>query len=265
MANNKANIVVRLQRWMDSVPGQTFLNYAYSWGAAIVILGTLFKLTHIPGANFMLFLGMGTEVFVFFLSGFDRPFDKTQQSEITEDYVEDDDDESPIVTSSTAQPVQPVIINPVSAPQGVGTVSGATVDAATVANVAAQAAATQQLLNTVGAANQNVLNTAQAAYNPEMEEAVKAYVDQLKELTEALARVSDQIGNLSQDASVMENLNRTLSGINAIYDVQLKNISAQLGTIDKVNSQTDKMASQIEELNGIYQRMIEAMTVNMRK
>ena len=74
---SKLNIVYRLQKWMDSVPGQTFLNYAYSWGASIVILGTLFKLTHLPGANFFLFLGMGTEVFVFFISAFDRPFDKT--------------------------------------------------------------------------------------------------------------------------------------------------------------------------------------------
>ena len=74
---SKYNIVYRLQKWMDSVPGQTFLNYAYSWGAAVVILGTLFKLTHIKGADFWLFLGMGTEVFVFFLSAFDRPFDKT--------------------------------------------------------------------------------------------------------------------------------------------------------------------------------------------
>jgi hypothetical protein len=74
---SKFNVIYRLQKWMDSVPGQTFLNYAYSWGASIVILGTLFKLTHLPGANFFLFLGMGTEVFVFFLSAFDRPFDKT--------------------------------------------------------------------------------------------------------------------------------------------------------------------------------------------
>jgi hypothetical protein len=74
---SKFNIVYRLQKWMDSVPGQTFLNYAYSWGASIVILGTLFKLTHLYGADFMLFVGMGTEVCVFFISAFDRPFDKT--------------------------------------------------------------------------------------------------------------------------------------------------------------------------------------------
>ena len=70
---SKYNIVYRLQKWMDSVPGQTFLNYAYSWGASIVILGTLFKLTHLSGADFFLFLGMGTEVFVFFISAFDLP------------------------------------------------------------------------------------------------------------------------------------------------------------------------------------------------
>lgn len=77
MKYSKFNVVYGIQKWMDSVAGQTFLNYAYSWGAAIVILGTLFKLTHLPYANFFLFLGMGTEVFVFFLSAFDRPFDKT--------------------------------------------------------------------------------------------------------------------------------------------------------------------------------------------
>ena len=55
---SKFNIVYQLQKWMDSVAGQTFLNYAYSWGASIVILGTLFKLTHLPSANFFLFLGV---------------------------------------------------------------------------------------------------------------------------------------------------------------------------------------------------------------
>ena len=64
---SKFNMVYRLQKWMDSVPGQTFLNYAYSWGASVVILGTLFKLNHLTGANFMLYLGMGTEVIVFFI------------------------------------------------------------------------------------------------------------------------------------------------------------------------------------------------------
>ena len=90
---SKYNIVYRLQKWMDSVPGQTFLNYAYSWGASIVIAGTLFTLTHLPGAKLMIFLGMGTEIVVFFLSAFDRPFDKTADgrelpTHVTEEYLE---------------------------------------------------------------------------------------------------------------------------------------------------------------------------------
>ncbi|QFQ12736.1 gliding motility protein GldL [Pseudoprevotella muciniphila] len=88
----KINFVVRLQHWMDSVPGQTFLNYAYSWGASIVILGALFKLTHLPGGNLMLFIGMGTEVVVFFISAFDRPFDKTEVGkELPPDYQTDEE------------------------------------------------------------------------------------------------------------------------------------------------------------------------------
>jgi len=79
MNYSKYNVIYRLQKWMDSVAGQTFLNYAYSWGASIVILGTLFKLTHMPSADYWLFMGMGTEVFVFFISAFDRPFDKTAE------------------------------------------------------------------------------------------------------------------------------------------------------------------------------------------
>ena len=87
----KINIIVRLQNWMDSVPGQTFLNYAYSWGAAIVILGALFKLTHIQGGNIMLFIGMGTEVIVFFLAAFDRPFDRNEVGKELPEDIETDE------------------------------------------------------------------------------------------------------------------------------------------------------------------------------
>ena len=93
-AYSKYNIIYRLQKWLDSVPGQTFLNYAYSWGASIVILGTLFKLTHLPGANLMLYLGMGTEVVVFFISAFDRPFDKTAIGKDLPTHLEDEDAEN---------------------------------------------------------------------------------------------------------------------------------------------------------------------------
>ena len=99
---SKFNPIYRLQKWLDSVPGQTFMNYAYSWGASIVILGALFKLTHLPGANLMLFFGMGTEVFVFFIAGFDRPFDKTEEGKELPTHVTDDDEEPAVVEGQPA-------------------------------------------------------------------------------------------------------------------------------------------------------------------
>ena len=117
----KLNIVTRLQHWMDSVPGQTFLNYAYSWGAAIVILGALFKLTHLKGGNIMLFVGMGTEAVVFFLAAFDRPFDKTEiGKELPHDFESDEEIErAEGLTTETAPDIaaQPGIAAPAAPAQ----------------------------------------------------------------------------------------------------------------------------------------------------
>lgn len=297
---SKFNIVYRLQKWMDSVPGQTFLNYAYSWGASIVILGTLFKLTHLPGANLMLFLGMGTEVLVFFLSAFDRPFDKTADgrdipTHITEEYLETGkvtyDTNNSVAGSqpvSGSHPVsgdavvvgQPIVFAPgATASQGIasaatseGTASSPVSAAASPvaasssddkdANVAVQqpqSAAVQQPV-----AGSTAWVGGQQQITPEMEEAQNNYVEELKKLVETLEKVNEQSSRLTRDSEEMENLNRTLTGISKVYEMQLKGASQQIGTIDQINEQSRKMAQQIEQLNKIYTRMIEAMTVNMR-
>ena len=51
------------------------MNFAYGMGAAVVIIGALFKLMHWPGASLMLIIGLGTEALIFGLSAFD-PVDK---------------------------------------------------------------------------------------------------------------------------------------------------------------------------------------------
>ena len=45
----------------------------YGWGAAIVILGALFKIEHLPGASYMLMAGLGMEAIIFFFSAFEKP------------------------------------------------------------------------------------------------------------------------------------------------------------------------------------------------
>ncbi|MDD7440702.1 gliding motility protein GldL [Prevotellamassilia timonensis] len=342
---SKINIVVRLQHWMDSVPGQTFLNYAYSWGASIVILGALFKLTHLPGGNFMLFMGMGTEVVVFFLSAFDRPFDKDEiGKELPHDYetdeeiaarlgLTDDDEEADDTDEDTiedttadeaasqsvaAQPAaaQPAAVQPATQPaaaaaqgmSGVVFVGGgaaaaaapsaaatsATVDgggnaapetaAATAAATpnaaeaaqAAIAAATpagaqpfdaeaKRLAEIIRLANDELLRRAQAVLSPEMEEATQAYIAKLRTLADTFTKVDEQSARLAHDSEEMAQLNRTLTAINKTYDLHFQSISKQVGTIEQINEETRQLAKRIEELNGVYRRMIDAMAVNMPK
>lgn len=279
---SKFNIVYRLQRWLDSVPGQTFLNYAYSWGASIVILGTLFKLTHLPGANIMLYLGMGTEVIVFFISAFDRPFDKTSIGKEIPTHVTDYDDNPDMDADDDIPAVEDDLQGEqvAAAPGMGGGVQGGTVIIGGFAPSAAVSGdAPQQSLpegfepGTMGVAGvagvgnipqQPAWVAQQQQVSPEMEEATSNYVDELKKLTDMLARVSEQSARLTRDSEEMENLNRTLTGICKVYEMQLKGASAQIGTIDQINEQSRRMAAQIEQLNAIYARMIEAMTVNMR-
>lgn len=63
----------RFYRFVSSDKGKRFFNFAYSIGAAIVILGALFKILHLAGGNFMLSLGMGIEVVMFLMTAFDNP------------------------------------------------------------------------------------------------------------------------------------------------------------------------------------------------
>lgn len=276
---SKFNIVYHLQKWMDSVPGQTFLNYAYSWGASVVILGTLFKLTHLPGANIMLFAGMGTEVFVFFISAFDRPFDKTQEGRDLPTHIDEEEIDREEAEAEAAYNAGVQVAGGGSVVGGAGVSGGGTIiiggGTANTANVSAAPTSEGATQTTVGGtqtvvspeAAQTAAAAAELAANHEvamqLADAQASYLDELKRLTETLQKVSDQSARLTRDSEEMENLNRTLTGICKIYEMQLKGASQQIGTIDQINEQSKRMAEQIEQLNGIYARMIEAMTVNM--
>lgn len=299
---SKINIVTRLQHWMDSVPGQTFLNYAYSWGASIVILGALFKLTHLPGGNLMLFLGMGTEAVVFFLAAFDRPFDKNEIGKALPDEIETDEEiekaealvDGTYVGDAVAETVDaeqqeleraaaavgagPAVLGGGTVIIGGGAVAGGcTPPSAPVldgkAALAAQHPVVQQavaestteeeaqkLASIIRMANDELLQRAQAVLSPDMEAATQVYIEKLRTLTETFAKVDEQTARLTKDSQEMENLNRTLIGINKIYDLHFASISKQVNTIEEINEQTRGLAAKIQEVNDVYTQMIKKLT-----
>ena len=229
------NAIRRLQAFMDSARGKTILNYLYSWGAAIVILGALFKLTHIAGANLMLFLGMGTEVIVFFFSAFERPYDVA-----IDEKKEEAAEEAAAIIAAGGTPLKggTIVIN--------GNIGGG------------------ETISLQGNTNHAAV-TANPDLVPQMDEVTEEYIEKVRTLNEAIKHISEQANTLGQNMEEMETLARNLTGINALYEAQLRSAGNQANAIDQVNEQTRKMAQQIEELNAMYARMIQAMTTNMNQ
>ncbi|MBR3857456.1 MAG: gliding motility protein GldL [Bacteroidaceae bacterium] len=277
------NPIAKLQKWMDSPSGQVFMNYAYSWGAAVVVLGALFKLTHIPGANEILFISMITEVLVFFISGFEKTYDKVPR---TEGEAAVAGGQAIVVAGGTPLPEGaevpegPIVIggggtavigggavaaagpiDPDALAAGTG-LSAAAANLAAAGQAAAQAQlALEQIQNGGPTVDGNQIKATDPAT---VEEAITNYAEVLQELTEVFGRVKKQAERMSTDSEEMENLNRSITGIATVYELQLRNISKQVSTIEQIDEQTRRMAQQIEELNNVYARMIKALTINMK-
>lgn len=278
MKKNKS-MISRFQDLLETQKGQTILNYLYSWGAAVVILGALFKLTHIEGADLMLFLGMGTEVITFIVNGFER------QSSVKDSVDTSIAAAGPVVIGGT-----PIVGSMVTGSSDA--VSGeipqidtdalnamANIAAANAALAAAQGAQPQldtDALNDMAnlAATNAALVAAQSTQAvvpiiegkvdiPELQQVTQDYIDKLRELTESFQHISVQSNQLEASADEVDRLSRNLTSINTIYEMHLKSLGSQIGNIDLVNEQTRRMAEQIEELNRVYDRMLQSMTVNM--
>lgn len=266
MANreNKRSLRQKIQDFMSTPKGQTIMNYAYNWGASVVIMGTLFKLTHLPGANFMLFAGMGTEVLIFFLSAFDLSGIKRGEAIIGTSVSSS----GAIPAGSTVAGGGPsiVVVQGGAGVQPGNTLqSGASIQSGAPfqSEMPAQSGGAQVMGQPFVQQIQPVSSSASSpaeTITPEMEEATAAYLEQLKAMTEMLSRCTEQAQSISQDTEQMNMLSKNLAGINAIYEMQLRSVSTQIGTIDQVHEQTRRMARQIEELNEVYARMLQAMT-----
>lgn len=291
-----------IERFLHGESGQRFFNFAYSIGAAIVIWGALFKILHLPGGNTLLCIGMGTEIAMFLLTAFDRPPKDYHWEEVFPVLDSRDPDDRPDFSTGEGMPsmasgAQQAAAN-YSAPQGdassadpqVLTFGGASGAATSGSTVSAHAAPLSDVASsdpdTLAALHDNIV-------------AVAAQMEQLRETTRRLNEVSavllqsyqaitDNSDAISDSATGyadrMADLNRNISGLNTIYEIQLKSVAGQLESIERVNhglkdlrdmyeksanessrycEETERMARYMRQLNAVYEKMITAMTINM--
>lgn len=298
----------RIEMFLSSDMGKRLLNFCYSWGASIVVLGALFKLLHLPFGNEMLFVGMMTEFFVFFISGFEHPgkdyhweevfpvlksknpmdrpeFANQKVSGIMHSAANEEDD-------SNAN----LLINPMAVKQSAGLSGALDISEEDTRNLS------DSIKKLSGAAEQ-------ISKMAELTDATQQYLDQLAGMADQMKRFSQTTNSLTEVSDTllssyksitdhsdginqnsrgyvhqMEALNRNISGLNTIYEIQLKSISSQIDTIERINgglsrikdlyegsvvdssvfrAENERMAQQLAQLNTVYSRLLQAMTVNM--
>ena len=303
--------------FISSEKGQRFFNFAYSIGAAVVIWGALFKILHLPGGNALLSIGMGTEVLMFVLTAFDRPPREYKWEEVFPILDSHDEQDRPDFEGGGASGViigggvagaatdGEVKIHVTGGGVAGGVASGAGAayipdglnlsadDAQTLSDsIAKMAAAADQLsrMAELTSATQNYLDqmsgiAAEMTRLRVATESLNRVSDVLLQSFEAITRNSDDISRSSRGyVEQMEALDRNISGLNTIYEIQLKNVSSQIDAIDRVNRginairdmyeksaaqsagyclETEKMARNMQQLNAVYEQMLRAMTINM--
>lgn len=258
-----------IERFLHGTNGQWFFNFAYSIGAAIVIWGALFKILHLPGGNLLLCIGMGTEIAMFILTAFDRPPKEYAWEEVFPVLDSKDPEDRPDFTSGAGITVAP----------------GKYVASETA--IAPEVPATPQ----PGMENSASLHESFVKMTEQMDrlyETTRALNEVSQTLLQSYKAITDNSENISQSAlgyaGQMSDLNKNISGLNTIYEIQLKQVSGQLDCLDRVNrglkdirdmyeksanessrycEETEKMARYMSQINSIYEKMIAAMTINM--
>lgn len=273
-----------IERFLSGDSGARFFNFAYSIGAAVVIWGALFKLLHLPGGNLLLMIGMGTEVLMFILSAFDRPAKQYHWEEVFPVLDTHDAEDRPNMQGG-AGGGGVVIAGGSGAPADGGTVAVSAPSAAEMAadrplalNASAQEA-TEHYVAQIAALSEQMADLRKST------EALNKVTSVLLDSYKAITENSDRITASSQGyVEEMTSLNRNVAGLNTIYEIQLKSVSSQLDSIDRVNNgikdirdmyersadtsrqyceETERMARYMQQLNAIYAQMIQAMTQNL--
>mgnify|MGYP004439129509 FL=1 len=300
-----------IEMFLSSEKGKRVLNFCYSWGASVVIIGALFKLLHLPYANQILFVAMITEAAVFFISAFERPNDEYHWEDVFPVLKSKNPLDRPDFSKgSEANGGNGIQVGGVVMNMGndmssnTSAVSGAAAAASLGLNVTEED--TRNLSDSIkklsGAAEQ-------ISKMAELTEATQKYLEQLSSMSEQMEKfsqvtnsltsasdtllnayqhISDNSDGISQNSKgyvqQMEALNQNISGLNAVYETQLRSISMQIENIEQINaglsrikdmyngsvvdssvfrSETEKMTQQLAQLNQVYSRLLQAMTVNM--
>ena len=249
----------------------------YGWGAAIVIVGALFKIQHWPGAGPMLILGLGVEAFIFFMSAFEPLHEEIDWSLVypelggmhgdDHDEMKEIEEEPQSITEQLDNMLEEAKIEPeLIASLGAG-LRGLTDQTSKLSNITDASVATEEYVGNVRSASSN-----------------------MQELSQSYSRASEALVSISasNEAGVsygeqLERVSKNLTELNSVYELQLQgskdylnatkglyggiedlmnNLNESIDDTKKYKDEIGKLSHNLEALNTVYGNMLNAMSIN---
>ena len=260
--------------FFESKKFKNIMKFVYGWGAAIVIVGALFKILHLPGADIMLIVGLLTEAVIFFISAFEPLHEDPDWTLVYPELALGHADDNKKLDTGDDLSVTEELDN---------MLEEAKIDSA--------------LIQSLGDGMRNLSQNAQdlgevsgaATATEEYVSSLKGASDKVSNLSSAYERASESILGLTSSSEEgasfgeqMQKVSKNLAALNNVYELQLKGSSESLEAQQKIQSGISELMSNLHDsvedtrlykenmatlaknldaLNTVYGNMLNAMTI----
>ena len=282
MAKEKKELS-NFKKFLMSKKYKTFMGYLYGWGAAVVMVGAYFKLTHIPGADFMLALGLGVEAVIFFMSAFEPQHMEYAWDNVFVELDEEWDGKERTQFATTGG--------------GAGKAATTDVEEAMLSKMFEKMNVSEDTFKKLGrgidrlaenAGQMADISNAMAAttnYANAMDRATKSISDFSTAYVTTNQKLTDSLGKLdfsALDANTIKKVANSMTSLNSIYELQLQgaeqtsaaskkltetmnkymdNLNASSQNAGQLNQQLTQLSQRLTALNNVYGGMLSAMNI----
>ena len=246
--------------FLASERGKRALNFCYSWGASIVIIGALFKLLHLPYGNQILFVAMTVEALVFFISAFEHPSSEYHWEEVFPVLKSKNPMDRPDFAKQGEEPQVAGMAPGVHINTGGAGTSGIDLDKLGLNLKEEDSKKLSESIQKLNGAAEQIGKMA------ELTEATQKYLEQLSTMSDNMARFSTVTGELTNVSGTlldsyksitdnsddltqnsqnyvqqMSQLQQHVAQLNAIYEAQAKNIAAQMEAVEHITASVGRI------------------------
>ncbi|NBV12656.1 MAG: gliding motility protein GldL [Sphingobacteriia bacterium] len=273
---------------------KNFMKYLYGLGAAVVIIGALFKILHLPGANIMLIVGLGVEAMIFAISAFEPLHEELDWTRAYPELIVPEDEFSDLEElehHGEEGEETPALEGGAPAHHGGGNYLAEAGNAISAAKMGPElleslSESLEGLKNNVSQlANITDATVATEEYSTKIKQAAHQ-VDILNNKYEITVDAMSQFSNSVEHAKAyheqVQTVTRNLSSLNAVYELELQDAQAHLRSMNQffgslssaMNNMMEaskdteaykhevaKLTQNMNALNTIYGNMLTAMNL----